>query len=135
MRPFKPRGLSEKLESGRQEEIFVATLMVHLGKLLGGPTAIQWLTKLHNSEMQGAPARDVEALLGTTMNALPGNLSAVGPGRYLLNQVLVVAKADQIDAHRRYAWERPLLVRWCKAGTVKKCARSWQKLPLFSQSR
>lgn len=89
------RGLSEKLRADVKEEIFVATLMVHLGKLLVWSYRHPVADQAYKLEMQGAPARDVEALLGTTYERLTLEICRQWDLGDTLNQVLVVAKADQ----------------------------------------
>lgn len=89
------RGLCERVRADVKEEIFVASLMVHLGKLLVWSYRHPVADQAYKLELQGAPARDVEALLGTTYERLTLEICKQWNLGDTLNQVLVAPKAEQ----------------------------------------
>jgi HD-like signal output (HDOD) protein len=90
------RALCEKFRADAKEEVFVATLLMHLGRLLVWSYRHPVSDQAYMLEMQGAPVHQVEALLGTTYQRLTQEIAAQWNLGETLNQVLA-QKDTELD--------------------------------------
>ncbi len=93
------RALCDKFRAEAREEVFVATLLMHLGRLLVWSYRHPVSDQAYHLELQGAPPRQIEALLGTTYERLTQEIALQWNLGETLNQVL--ARKDEENLDRR----------------------------------
>lgn len=109
------RNLCERFRPDLKEEVFVAALLLHLGKLLIWTSDYSVSDQAYELEMAGAPAAEIEALLGTTPERITREIANQWHLGDTLNQVLTLAESD-FDRKAEAVWIGDLIASTADRG-------------------